>query len=307
MLRSKTGVSSALLAGAVLVCSCAHTGPAALPPQRFTAAADKPPAFSHAERKAEILAAREKLDALVSARFAKAKLPGLAVGLVLDRELIWSAGLGTRKIGEQQPVSAGTVFRIGSVTKLFTGLALLALRDEGLLRLDDPVARFLPEIARVVYPSADSPRIAIRHLVTHTSGLPRVGKLDYAERQTGMTEAQVLAGLDDLALSSAPGTKTEYSNLAMGLAGLVIERAAHAPVRALISRRILGPLGMAHTVWTAADVPAGALATGYREAGGSFSPAEPWRFGAVAAMGGLYSSLADLARFAGFELAAWPP
>ena len=89
-----------------------------------------------------------------------------------------------------------TLFRMASVTKVFTSLAVLQLRDEGKLDLDAPVERYLPEMARLRYPTADSPRITLRHLMTHTSGLPRLGRMNsFASYTHEMTEAELVGSL----------------------------------------------------------------------------------------------------------------
>jgi len=248
----------------------------------------------------------EALERFLTLRMARAGLPGLAVGVVVGDELAWTFAAGVQDRDSGLPVDENTVFRIGSVTKTVTGVTLLQLRDAGVLALDDPVVDAVPEIASIVAPSADSPAITYRHLVTHTSGLPRVGDLDYFSRpDEPVTEAELLAALDGVQLEFAPGTRTRYSNLAAGLAGLAVARLTGKPYRDQVTAELLEPLGMAATVWDPEAVPPDRLATGYpaeESAGGHH-----WRMGEAEAMGGLYSSLSDMARYAAFQLEAWPP
>lgn len=248
----------------------------------------------------------EALERFLTLRMARAELPGLAVGVVVGGELVWTFTAGVQDPESGIPVDEHTVFRVGSVTKTFTGATLLQLRDAGTLDLDDPVVEAVPELASVVAPTADSPPITYRHLVTHTSGLPRVGDLDYFSRpDEPVTEADLLAALDGVQLEFAPGTRTRYSNLAAALAGLAVARLTGHPYRDQVDEQLLRPLGMEATVWDPEDVPAGRLATGH--------PAEEsaqghhWRMGAAEAMGGLYSSVSDMARYTAFQMAAWPP
>jgi CubicO group peptidase (beta-lactamase class C family) len=248
----------------------------------------------------------EALERFLELRMARAELPGLVFGVVVGGELVWTFSGGVRDRQTGVPVDPATVFRIGSVTKTFTGAALLQLRDAGGLALDDPVIDAVPELASVVAPSSDSPAITYRHLVTHTSGLPRVGDLDYFSRpDQPVTEAELLAALDGARLEFAPGTRTRYSNLAAALAGLAVARLTERPYRDRVSEALLQPLGMTSTVWDPEDVADGQLATGYRA--DEAEQGHHWRMGAAEAMGGLYASLEDMARYTAFQMDAWPP
>jgi CubicO group peptidase (beta-lactamase class C family) len=275
-----------------------------LPPQKVAAGDQAKPVRKH---KMNLQAAKSELEALLQQQVKQLQVPGMAAGLVHDGHLVWWRGVGVQDLSSKAPVTADTIFRIGSITKIFTGLAILALRDAGKLHLDIPVARFVPEVSQVVYPTIDSPRITIRHLVTHTSGLPRMGKLDYTPADARITEKSLLAGLCGLKLEAAPGTRTKYSNLAMGLAGILVHRASGQTLRRYVATQILGPLGMKATVWDQSAVPAGRLATGYHRREGKAVTKHHWRMGASEGLGGLYSSLNDMARFMAFQLDAWPP
>jgi len=250
----------------------------------------------------------EELQRFLELRMNRANMPGLAFGLVVDGELVWSFTGGVRDLGTGDPVGADTVFRIGSATKTVTAAAILQLRDAGSIGLDEPVAGQVPELGSVVYPTSDSPPITYRHLLTHTSGLPRVGELDYYTRpDQSVTEAELMAALDAAALEFSPGTRTRYSNLAFGLAGLAVGRASGQPFREVVAERLLAPLQMDSTVWEPEAVPPERLATGYALEEGRRVPVHHWRLGAAEGMGGLYSTLEDMARFVALQLDAWPP
>jgi len=144
--------------------------------------------------------------------------------------------------------------------------------------------------------------------MTHTSGIPRMGKLDYYSRPDhDVTEKELLDGLKGLALDFVPGTKSVYSNLAVGVAGIVVGRASGLPYREFVTQRILKPLGMTSTFWDQSAVPTERLATGYQLVKGEHKKHPHWRFGASEALGGLYTTATDMARYVGFQLSAWPP
>ncbi len=228
----------------------------------------------------------------------------LAVGVVIDDKLVYAEGFGVRDPALGDPVTPHTLFRLASLTKLFTGMAILRLRDAGKLDLDDPVSKYLPEINGVVYPTGEHPPILIRYLVTHTSGLPRDGR-----RTDGMSEADLLAGLKNLNLAFTPGSDEQYSNLGMALAGLVVARASGITYREYMRRFVLDPLGMSESTWdpsTAAQPVAVGMVWDNQKEG--FRPiAKGFNAGAMEPAGGLYSNLTDMAKFAAFEMSAWPP
>jgi CubicO group peptidase (beta-lactamase class C family) len=238
------------------------------------------------------------IDAELRIEANRVAAPNLLVGVVEKAKLI-----SVRNFGPQ-PVDAHTVYRIGSITKVFSALALLQLRDAGKLSFDDPVRKWIPELTPV-YPTKDSSPIIIRHLVTHSSGLPPVGSLEYRSFTHDVTEQELLAAAKNVPLDFAPGSSTGYSNLGMALSGLIIARASGQPFRVYMKEHLFGPLGMTSTGW---EPPAKNLAIGHRKKDGKYLPAPgSWRLGAAEAAGGIYTTLDDLAKFAAFELAAWPP
>ena len=301
--------------GACALAGCAATtrapsAPAAAAAPTALRLIDPPPAvegFSDPTRRARLAATFPQLDAFVAREVAARHLPSLAFGVVIDGELAFERGYGAHDLDGKSVVDADTVYRIGSITKTFTGLALLKLRDEGKLSLDEPATRYLPELAAVRYPTRDAPPITLRHLLTHASGLPRLGPFSYAQSDHDVTETELLRGLPDLALLAAPGTQTRYSNFGFGLLGVVVTRVSGQRYRDYVDGAILGPLRMSSTRWTEGDIPAGRLATAYQRGPGGLQPVAHWRFGASEAAGGLYSSVRDLARYVAFQLAAYPP
>ncbi len=268
----------------------------------------QPDSSSLLKRRDRVLAEIDRVDDLAAALIEQDRYPGLAVGVILDGELVWTGGYGVASL-DGRPVDQHTVFRIASLTKTITGLALLKLRDDGRLRLDAPATDYLPELGKVAPLTADAGPITLRHLITHTSGLPRVGTIDYTRPGQDLTEAEILGSLEGLKLEAAPGSRAGYSNLGLALVGLTITRAAGRNAQRYITDAILHPLGMRATRWRAQSVPKDRLAIGYAKATSeaAWAPKHHWRMGAGAAMGGLYSSVADMARYVAFQQAAWPP
>ncbi len=262
----------------------------------------------------------------VFARFcAERRVPGLAYGVVRDGALEMTGGLGLCDTRSGAVPDERTSFRIASMTKSFTAAAVLLLRDEGSLRLDDPVVGYVPELSPLAYPSTDSPPLTVRSLLTMSSGL--VEDDPWADRLLDLDHGAFGALLaEGVGFDHCPGTAYEYSNLGYALLGRVVAEVAGRPLRDVVSARLLLPLGMTSTTFDAAttvDVattvdaartvdaagrgPGGGVAVGYRLEAGAFVEEPPLGDGAFGAMGGLSSTVADLARWVAFHLDAWPP
>ncbi|WP_437332302.1 serine hydrolase domain-containing protein [Sorangium sp. So ce394] len=298
-----------------LLGGCAKTAPApraarpAAPApllQRFASEPAPAPRFLDPERGRRLRAAAPEVQALAQRTAERERLPALALGVVIDGELAIQKVVGVRDVARGGAVDEHTRFRIGSITKALTAAAVLRLRDEGRLSIDAPAARYLPALAGVVYPTRDSRPMTVRDLLTHSSGLPRLGVFSPASTARDVTEREILATLDGFGLESAPGTETSYSNLGYSLLGLLVGRAAGVPYRRYMNDALLAPLGMRDAAWDAAAVPPDALASPHVRAGDEVTPIQPWRLGASESTAGLYASLSDMGRFIGLQLAAWP-
>jgi CubicO group peptidase (beta-lactamase class C family) len=231
--------------------------------------------------------------------------PGVAYGIVAGGELVHSGGSGERWLGGPTP-DAGTVFRIASMTKSFTAAAVLALRDEGRLALDDRAEEFVPELRGLALPSPDSPPVSLRHLLTMTAGFPTDDP--WGDRQQGLPLAEFSAFLaGGLSFAWAPGTRFEYSNLGYAILGRVITAATGRPYPEFVRDRLLRPLGLASSGFEAAEIDARQLARGYRHGPGGWDELGPDGCGAFAPMGGVFSCVADLARWVSGFTGAFPP
>lgn len=274
--------------------------PSPMPEQLFSTPSAAP-AFTDPDRRAKLAAAFPSLDKVLEEERAKQGVPGVAIGIVIDGELAYSKGFGVVDPATKAVPDADTVYRIGSISKSFTGLALLALRDDGVLDLDDPLSRWIPEANKITYPTRDERPITLRQLAQHTSGLPRMGPF---EPENGPDEATVVSSLAKVTLDRAPGLESVYSNLGFSLLGIVVSHAAKQPLHDFVAARIFAPLGMTSTAWDAEKVSHLAPAFTKGPLAGSVPPA---RLGAADGAGGIYSSVRDMGRYAAFLLAAYPP
>jgi CubicO group peptidase (beta-lactamase class C family) len=244
---------------------------------------------------------------VIAARFAaRGGQPGLAYGVVAGGELVHSGGCGERWTEGPVP-DAGTVFRIASMTKSFTATMVLLLRDRGALRLTDAAAGYLPELRGVRLVSPDCPPITIRHLLTMTAGFPTDDP--WGDRQQGLDPRafERLLASGDVRCAWAPGTVFEYSNLGYAILGRIIETVTGESYARAITRHVLAPLRMNQTGFEASDFDPAVLARGYRQDSGSWLELAPDGYGAFAPMGGIFSTVGDLARWVAGFAAAFPP
>jgi CubicO group peptidase (beta-lactamase class C family) len=231
--------------------------------------------------------------------------PAVAYGIVAGGSLAHAGGVGESWLGGPPP-GADTVFRIASMTKSFTASAVLALRDSGVLRLDDPVTDFVPELRGQPGVTDDSPAISLRHLLTMTAGFPTDDPWGDRLQGTPLPDfAAILAR--GVRPAWAPGTRFEYSNLGYAVLGRVIAAVAQADYADFVRDRILGPLALTRTGFEAAEFDPAGLARGYTRGPGGWTELPLDRYGAFAPMGGVFSCVRDLARWVDGFAAAFPP
>ena len=250
--------------------------------------------------------AAQALDGMLEDFARKHHVPGLMFGLVAGGALTWSKAIGLADREAQRPVTAETRFRIASMTKNVTALAILQLRDAGEVALDAPVATYVPELARVALPTSDSEPVSVRDLLNHSAGF--VTDDPWGDRQLGISPADFTRMLKDGALfARPPRIGFEYSNLGYAILGRVITNVTGAPYQDYIGETLLRPLGMHATTFDFQGAPAARRATGYRWAHERWSPEPAEADGEFGAMGGLLTSAEDYARYVAFLLSAWPP
>lgn len=278
------------------------------PPQRFAPEASFANEFPDPERAAHLASAYPAVEALVRERFAKGSSPGLAFALVVDGQPAMTLVLGDADAELKKPADKETRFRIGSLTKTFTAFAIRKLIADNALSLDEPLENLVPEAERVLYPTADSPKITIGHLLSHQSGLPLNGNYDFsAHAKEAPSEAQVVAALDGVTLEAAPGSRTRYSNLGFSLLGVVVARAAGTSYRSYLNESVFKPLAMTSASWDADKVPSEFASRSFAKREGAFQPLPFEKLGASEADGGLLLDIDDLATWATLFLDANPP
>ena len=185
------------------------------------------------------------LDKWISFQRHEHHLPGLVVGLVNDGRLIWGKGYGYADLEHETPITLDTRFRIASITKTFTAVAILQLRDSGKLQLDDPVSTYL-EWFSLRYDNA--PPISIRQLLTHTSGLPRDATIPHWTDNVFQSWDEVVATTQQRKPVIPPLQDFGYSNLGYTLLGGIIEVVTGQTWVDYIQKNILTPLNMNETV-----------------------------------------------------------
>ncbi|WP_197525430.1 serine hydrolase domain-containing protein [Pseudobythopirellula maris] len=181
-----------------------------------------------------------RLESFITAELQAKQLPAASIALVADDRVVWSAGFGPAK-QEGPPASVDTTYRVGSVSKLFNALAVMRLVAEGKVDLDEDVRTYLPDFAP--QNPFDKP-ITLRLLMSHQSGLVRESPLGSYFDATSPTIAATVASLNDTTVLLEPGSKTKYSNAAVTVAGLVVERVSGQPYSQYVQRAVLEPLGM---------------------------------------------------------------
>ncbi|MBO0680448.1 beta-lactamase family protein [Mycolicibacterium sp. S2-37] len=245
---------------------------------------------------------------LISQRVATGVVPA-SVYTVFTADGTAFSGCYGAAATDGRPPTLDTAFRIASCTKSFTAAAILQLRDANALSLEDPITDFLDTGPWELPGSSPPPPPTVSALLSMSGGL--AGDNPWADRQESMTtpafEALCAGGFT---LSSAPGTRYEYSNLGYALLGSVVERASGMAYRDFIARRLLHPLGLRHAAFHAAAVTApGGIADGFRRLGDRWQPVPVTGPGAFSAIGGLFMTARDLTTWcrwlaAGYRLGA---
>src|SRR4051812_11894137 len=235
-----------------------------------------------------------------------AHIPGMVWAIVQDGHVIHMNAGGVQDIETNRPVTAETLFRIASMTKAFTALSILKLRDDGKVSLEAPAETYVPEMRGWKYPTDDSPKIRVRELLTHTAGL--VTDAPWGDRQTPLPEDDFTRLLrDGVRFTRAPATAMEYSNLGYALLGRVVAKVSGQPYKDFVQHLLLTPLDMTSTGYDVSASPTERRALGYRWEDGAWKIEPTMAHGAFGAMGGIQTSATDYAKWIAYLLSAWPP
>jgi CubicO group peptidase (beta-lactamase class C family) len=253
----------------------------------------------------KLAAAFPVVDHLFKTYAAKNHFPGLVYGIVAGGKLVYAGNMGYGDLEKKIPAGPQSDFRIASMTKSFISVAILQLRDAGKIRLDDPAALYIPGLKGQQGTASDAPVITIRNLLTHSAGFPEDNP--WGDRQLAATDAELLDMVrKGISFSNSPGIAYEYSNTGFALLGYIVQQVSGEPYEQYVTKHILQPLGMDHTYWEYADVPAERLAHGYRWLNEHWVEQPLLHDGAYGAMGGMITTLEDFAKYVAFQLDAWP-
>jgi CubicO group peptidase (beta-lactamase class C family) len=219
------------------------------------------------------------------------KHPGASVAVIKDGAIVFERSYGMANIEGGEKATALTNYRLASMTKQFTAMSILILEDKGQLKLDDRVAKYLPELASA------APTVTVRHLLTHTSGLPEYEPLMAKDDTNQILDAGVLALVAKQKLELKPGSRFKYGNTGYVLLAMVVERVSKLAFSEFLNRHIFKPLGMTNSIAYAEKTPIKNRAFGYHGKDDQFARADQNRITAVLGDGGIYSSVTDLARW----------
>ena len=238
--------------------------------------------------------------------------PSLSIAVVLDQKILFSRAFGYSDVDRKIPATPKTIYRVGSITKLFAATMLMQLAERGIVHLDDPVIRYIPSY-KPVYPANSGPT-TLRQLATHTSGLhvdAAQGFWHYLSNFEwvvakgkenivwGVTKSDLVSTLDSVEIEYTPGTYPHYSNFGYQLLGIALEGVAHEPFEKYIKANILDPLEMKDSDFRLNDEQQTRFAVGYTYLEPDFQRhlAPDWDLTLLKYSGGLYSTPEDIARF----------
>jgi CubicO group peptidase (beta-lactamase class C family) len=259
------------------------------------------------ERKAEPPGSPNgELDRFIEQRMGEAGIAGLAAAVIVDKQVVWTKGYGFADRARAVPFTPDAVMNIGSISKTFTGAALMHAVQDGKLSLDEDINAYLPfEVVNPHYPNA---KITLRHLATHTSGITdrweiyeRTYRFDGTREPLGeFLRSYFVPGeasySNDNFVSFRPGTHREYSNIGAALAGYIVELAVGEALNAYTKRHFFAPLRMANTGWFLSEIAPGKHATLYVAQDGITIPITTYEL-TTYPDGGVRTSVSDLAKF----------
>jgi CubicO group peptidase (beta-lactamase class C family) len=253
----------------------------------------------------EVDGALRALDAWIDGFRAYEEIPGISVGVVLDQDLIWSKGYGYSNVAEKRPATTDTLYSICSISKLFTSIGVMQLRDAGELQLRDPVARHL-DWFDIKQAHEDSEPITVEGLLTHSSGLPRESDFPYWNGPDFPfpTREQVVERLGAQQTLYPARRLFQYSNLGLSLAGEIIAAKSGQAYQDYVTAQILTPLGLSDTrPYFPEELHGKQLAIGYTglDRSGTREPVAPFFTRGITPAAGFTSSVNDLAKFASWQ------
>jgi CubicO group peptidase (beta-lactamase class C family) len=244
-----------------------------------------------------------KFEARLATDVAADSIGSIAAGVIVGDEVVWQNAFGWADVGRPIAATPEMIYRTGSISKSFTAVLLAQLVEQGIVGLDDPVERYLPEINGLLERPEGAAPITLRQLASHTAGLMREPQLQgAASGPIEGWEEKILASIPTTSFQSMPGTEYSYSNIGFGILGLTLSRAAGQPFMDLVTEWIFKPLGMDSSTFIVGNDLQPLLTAGYaNRRNGTVDAGSPAREhagrGYKVPNGGIYSTVADLARF----------
>ena len=280
-------------------------GPKAESSSRLVSNSYKAPLFINDDRREKIRKIGSEIHELILEHAKVNNIPAIAYGIVVDNELVISSGMGVINVETGSPASPKSAFRIASMTKSFTAMAIMKLRDEGKLSLSDPAGKYIAEISYLEYPTTDAGPIDIKNLLTMTAGFPEDNP--WGDRQLDENDQMLMTLVKQgISFSNVPSYDYEYSNTGYALLGNIVSQVSGVPFQEYIQESILHPLGMDQTYWEYDNVPPDNLALGYCWEDEQWKLEPMLHDGSYGSMGGLITSIEDFSKYVSFQLSAWP-
>lgn len=247
-----------------------------------------------AAQAADAEALRAEIRGLAERTLKSGPVAGLSIGVARHGEVFLAQGFGLADLENETPATEHTVYRIGSMTKQFTAAAVMQLVEEGRLALDDPLTRLAPDLA------VADPKVTLRHLLNHTSGIPSyTGSPDFERVMRGVKgPGEVLALVKDRPLNFEPGEEFSYNNTGYFVAGEILARVEGRPYDQVIAKRIFAPLGMTESTYGWEQPIVKHRAQGYKLVGGKFVNDDPIDMLVPGGAGALASTVGDLLTWA---------
>ncbi|MGI8547211.1 MAG: serine hydrolase [Gemmatimonadaceae bacterium] len=246
------------------------------------------------------------LERVITSEMNAKQLPAVSIALVDGDRIVWARGFGEADPVRHVAATAETVYRVGSVSKLFTDIGIMQLVEQGRVSLDAPVSRYLPDFHPVSSLGANTAThiklpittpITLRQLTSHRSGLVREPPVGNYFDSTSPPLAATVLSLDSTTIIYPPATHIKYSNAGLATVGYVLERVGHERFAPYLAQHVLAPLGMDESAFELTPALAPRLATGYMWTyDGRRFPAPGFQLGESPA-GSLYTTVTDLCRF----------
>ena len=263
------------------------------------------PYFEDTARASKILKFTAAIDTLFARSARSNHNPSIAYGIVVDDKLIYSNSVGYSNVEKKILAASTTRFRIASMTKSFTAMSIMKLRDEGKLQLNDAASKYIPEMKNLKYPTTDALPISIFNLLTMSTGFPEDNP--WGDRQLSDTDEDLLNLMNEgVSFANNPTAAFEYSNLGYALLGKIIANISGVSYQQYVTENILHPLGMNDCGYEYTAMPADQVAVGYRWEDQQWKPEELLKDGSYASMGGMICTIEDFAKYMSFLLSVTP-